>query len=438
MPIHNHERAELHQALKDFAASPRFHFLKLIQVGPLVGDDAKTLGTIADMTFEELVTAVDNHASDLHHLSDAQERLLTAVLRALAEGEVAEQPEPGFDTSDEAPEEVDEGSSHTTFNSVQCELELRERITHVKSHPDRARIDDVTVGTFWDPQLPRAPFEESLTVKQLLALDLGVLAKKRSMTSARMRALAVALERGLESLNGGQVAESSSNPPIDPSPVLPEVAVNQHPNLVDATSGAPFRHRWVGHFDTCSPTEMALVESVMYASSDDEGSADTIFGALHDFCAACSVSDFLTIMRGAPLATPVHRKLMAWTRSDSLREIVPLVRLALQGPGTHITRIAKILQGGSPASAVYGITATLLARGIGAQEVVVGDRVCRDLWTTNPGLVPLIASHVTSEQRASVAQALTAVCPDMDPFLHLWLQGIVSPAKRGKKGQRRR
>jgi hypothetical protein len=366
--------------------------------------------------------------------------LLTAVLRALAEGEVADQPEPGFDTSDEGQESDDE-STQTTFNSVQCELELRERITQLKAHPGLARIKDLTVGSFWAPDLPRAPFEESFTVSQLLALDLGVLAKKRSMTSARMRALAKALEVGLYSLDEEPAVDSPKQPPVEHKKHTQEYSQPvkiDATHLVEVASRKLFRHKWKGHFETCSPSEMALVEGVMYASSDDERNADTVFGALHHFCSVFSVADFLAIMNGATLSVPTHRKLVAWVHSSSLREIVPLVRMSLQGPGVHVSRIAHVIGGSNPAAAVYGISATLIIRGLGAQQAAVGGNVCPNVWTCNPALVSLIVSKATSDRKVSVSTSLTSTCPEMDPFLHGWLQGIVSPPKKGKKSQRRR
>lgn len=441
MGTYKAEHTELHEALKVFSASPRFNFLKSIHVGPLLGDDAKTLSSISDMTFEELVAAVDNNTSDLPQLNDGQERLLTAVLRALAEGEIAAQPEASFATPEDSLEESDDGSTETTFNSVQCELELRERINQLKAHPGLTRIKDLTVGSFWSPDLPRAPFEESLTIQQLLALDLGVLSKKRSMTSARMRALAQALERGLRTLQGTECNESLADNDLEDSSLGRKHSqcsqLDSRPSGEDLT-GKPVRHRWMGQLDGRSPSEMALVESVMYASLDGERNAHTLSGALHHFCSAFSASDFIAIMNGAPLSVSTRRKLVAWVNSGSLRGIVPLVRMVLQGSGVHISRIASILQTSSSPAAVYGITAALIVRGLGAQEVMIGDSVCRDVWTCNPGLVPLILSQATADKRVSVSKALAKTCPDMDPFLHQWLQGIVSPLKKGKKGQRRR
>jgi hypothetical protein len=429
MTTHKQERTELQSALKDFAASPRFGFLKSIQVGPLLGDDASSLGPLAEMTFEELIASEDDHSSHLRALDDAQERLLIAVLRALAEGEVAESAEPGFDPFDESEEDPTEESSETTFNSVQCELELREQVAHLKAHPDLDRVADLTLGTFWGADTPRAPFEESLTVRQFLALDLGVLAKKRSMTSARMRSLAQALEGAARRLD---VVEERRSPP-PPLAARPAEA----PRIPSPRRDTATRHKWHDFADQCSPLEMALIESVMNASSDDERDAINVFGALHHFCAVFSVSEFLLIMKGGQLAVPTARKLSAWVNSGALREAAPLARMALQGPGTHISRVARILQGHLPPGAVFGIVATLIARGLGAVQVSVDGAVCPDVWSCNPGLVPLVARHLRSEKKQASSR-VSDLCPSLDPFLHDWLQGIVSPQKTAKRRQRRR
>lgn len=434
MTIPNEERAELRQALRDFAASPRYNFLKSLQVGPILGDDAKSLGAVSQMTFEELVGAADNHASDLHQLNDAQERLLTAVLRALCEGESVEAAEPGFDVAEGAPEEsYDEPEGETTattFNSVQSELELRERIGQVKAHPDLRRVKDLPLGSFWAEASPRAPFEESLTIGQLLALDLGVLTKKRSMTSLRMRALACALENALQVLDG-----EASETYLEEAPQEPRSVPSRNP---ERRRSAPLRHKWSGHFDACSPSEAALVESVMRACSDDPADAETLFGALNHFCAVFSVSDFLTIMRGDALTIPAQRKLAAWAHSGALRRVVPIVQLMIQGPGAHTTRIARVLDEVGQVGAVHAIVATLITRGLGGSLVSLDGVRCPDVWTRNPKLVALIAKEVRGNSKSSTPQALSDVCPDLDPFLQSWLQGIVSPQKTGKKRHKRR
>ncbi|MEY4667917.1 MAG: hypothetical protein RL518_616 [Pseudomonadota bacterium] len=430
MTTHKEERTELHSALKEFAASPRFHFLKSIQVGPLLGDDASSLGPLAEMTFEQLMMAADERSSELNTLDDAQERLLVAVLHALAEGDVTESVEAGFDIADESDAQTHGGSTETTFNSVQCELELRDRVARLKAHPALETVARLTLGTFWEQDTPRAPFEESLTIGQFLALDLGVLAKKRSMTSARMRALAGALAGAARRLEVGE-----EKPRAYLSPLSEAVTPSQPlPRVRDGS----VRHRWHGYSAECSPLEMALVESVMSASSDDEGDAATIFGALHHFCSVFSVSDFLRVMSGSALAMPTQRKLTAWANSHALREIVPLIRLVLRGPGTHISHIARILQGHNAPRAVFAIAATLIVRGLGAHQVLVQGAVCADVWTSNPGLLESMVRRVATDKKQPTSSLFAALCPDLDPFLHSWLQGTVFLPKGGKKRRKGR
>jgi hypothetical protein len=382
------------------------------------------------MTFEELVGSLDDHASDLHQLNDGQERLLTAVLRALCEGEVADAVEPGFDVHEEAQEEQEGETTPTTFNSVQCELELRDRIAQVKAHPEIARVKDATLATFWAEEAPRAPFEESLTVGQLLGLDLGVLTKKRSMTSMRMKALAQALENALHVLDEGEALEEQEVTVRDALPATYPAPQRKR--------SAPLRHKWSGHFDKCPPSEGALVESVMRACSDDPADSETLFGALSLFCAVFSVQDFLSIMRGEPLTITAQRKLAAWAHSGALRRVLPVIELMLQGPGAHITRFARILDESGQIGSAHGIGATLIIRGLGGSLVTLDGARCPDVWTRNPQLVALVAREARGASAASISQALSEVCPDMDPFLQCWLQGIVSPQKKGKKRLKRR
>jgi len=429
MATHKEERLELNSALKEFAISPRFGFLKSIQVGPLLGDDASTLGALAEMTFEELVAAVDTQSSELLKLDEGQERLLVAVLLALAEGEATESTESEFDTSEDLHEPDFEGSTETTFNSVQCELELRDQVALLKAHPDLEKVADLTLGIFWQANTPRAPFEESLTIRQFLTLDLGTLAKKRSMTSVRMRSLAQALAAASHRLNGNDQKSSSSPDAVSPAVRFPPS--HRRPEPVT-------HHKWHGYTTQCSPLEMALVESVLNATSETDQHEEGIFEALRHFCSVFSVSDFLLIMKGDKLAIPAQRKLIAWVSSGSLREVVPLLRMALQGPGTHISRVARLLQGHDVPRAIYGIAAMLIARGLNAHVVAVNGRACEDVWSSNPQLAPLLVRQALSDRQRSFAQALSSLCPELDPFLHAWLQGIVSPPKTAKKRQKRR
>ena len=54
MTTHNQAQLALVEALREFSTSARFGFLKSFHVGPLLGEDSKTLEEFSELTFEEL------------------------------------------------------------------------------------------------------------------------------------------------------------------------------------------------------------------------------------------------------------------------------------------------------------------------------------------------------------------------------------------------
>lgn len=413
----------LREALVEFVASPRFNFLKSLKVGPILGEDSATLGEVSDMTFEQLTHSLEDHTSELHRLTTAQERLLVAVLRALSEGDGAR-----------GDETVDEASSSTTFNSVQCELELRERISRLKANPNLSSIIDLQVGQFWASGEMRAPFEESFTVKQLLGLDLAVLAKKRSMTSGRMLALARALENAEMHLSGGHGDMSGvAEHPL--SSVLTEIA--QRSLAIPPPTGFeahPTTHRWTGTYQEKTLPEKALIEVVIQSERGVGGVPEIIQDAVAQFCEAFTAQELLDVVGGRAISQRTVRALQRWANESSLKSSFLALKGSVQGPGVHISRLAGlIISGGNSTGVIDCLVATLLVRALGALEVTLHGRVCREVWTTNPALVSLIAREASSKRKVGVSKALRATCPDLDPILHSWLCEVVPLLQGGKK-----
>lgn len=413
----------LQEALKEFAASPRYNFLKSFQVGPLLGEDSKSLGAIAQLTFEELVAQAQQVSSDVSALSAAQQRVLIAVLNAFSEGEAISPEQHGHHEQEEA-----DSTTRVVLNSVQAELDIRERINRLKDHAGFNQIKSSPLRRFWDAASPSAPFEESLTLQQFVGLDISVLSKKRSMTGARMEAIAKALENALASLEG-EAPESDVRDA--------EEAVTQFLERVQQDVAKPLKHRWLQHQENLSPFDMALVESFVRGCHEGAGAFDGTKAALQHFSHTFLVSDFLKVCHGAPISAGVQRKLQSWAHAVSLRGIVPLVAGALQGPGVHVSRIASIIQRGEPSQACYGIGAIILVRALGAHAVSVEGHQAPDMWTLNPMLVPLVVREARKSPKVSFPRALQSICPEMDPFLHSWLCALVSPAQGSKKRRQR-
>lgn len=415
----------LEGALKEFAASPRYNFLKSFQVGPLLGEDSKSLGVIAQLTFEELVAQAQDVSSEVSGLSAAQQRVLIAVLNAFSEGEPGS-PEQHAPTEQE---ETDD-TARVVLNSVQSELDVRERVSRLKGHPRFQEISQSPLRRFWDSASPSAPFEESLTLQQFMGLDIAVLSKKRSMTGARMESIAKALENAVSFLDGG--AQDTTTDAAD------EAVTHFLESVQQQAHKPPLKHRWLQHPESMPPVDMALVESFIRGSHDGAGAFDGTKAALQHFSNTFLVSDFLKICHGEPISAGVQRKLQSWGHSLSLRGVLPLVTVALHAPGIHVSRVAAIIQRGEASQACYSIGAILLVRALGGHLVSVDGQQIADVWTLNPALVPLMVREARSLSKMPFSRALQSICPEMDPFLHSWLCSSVSSARGSKKGRQRR
>jgi hypothetical protein len=81
---------ELSEALQQFASSPRFNFLKTLQVGRFVGTAPISLGILGEFTFEKLVELGTKKIAKLKWLNKEQESLLVTLLQALGDGEAGD------------------------------------------------------------------------------------------------------------------------------------------------------------------------------------------------------------------------------------------------------------------------------------------------------------------------------------------------------------
>ncbi len=429
MTTQNQAQRALVEALREFSTSARFGFLKSLHVGPLLGEDSKTLGEFSTLTFEELVVLALEAPQELAHITPAQERVLTTVLYALSEGD-----EPRCDnepvSGEGEPADEDASESSPAFNSVQCELDLRERLAKLRIHPQLPTVKDIQLKQFWDASCPAAPFEESFTIHQLMGMDLTVLSKKRSMTGARLVSMTRALDNALASLDGVPSPRTiiKSPSPADMPPVIQRPSVS--------------KHHWCEEIDNVTPTEAALVETFVRGISDMQCHVTPFDEAFDEFCFTFSVTDFLSIVTGAPLSISCARDLARWIHSPVLATRLALLQSVLGSPGAHISALIDMVSGGYSSRAFYALGAVVCARALGACEVQVDGRVCEGVWSSNPALVPLVLQEARSKRKLPLPKALSSVCPNLDPFLHTWLCKVskeaVTPVRVSKKGRKGR
>lgn len=416
----------LQQALDIFQASNRFSFLRALQVGRLLGD-GDSFGAVTDLTCERLVElGADGVRSD-YRLTSPQIQRLAELIMALGNGPA--EAAPAGPAPAGMPQFVESAVEELALNSVQVELDLRDKLNEARAHPRFKELRTLRLGAQWDPAWPRAPFEEALTIGQLVDMDLSLLFKKRTTSGSRVHYLSKALARAL----GASASEAAS-------PRLP--AGSAQPPRLAALPASYSDHPWLlpeedsrsGH----GPAMLALLEvfvATVSAAPLRPGSLEGTMGTLPNYL---SRSDFLQVLGDAELPPRLMAQLGKWLRDFGGAPCVELIREALQTPGCPVSFLARIVSEEGRYSAFSGMAAIVLARALKAQQVRHGERVCSGMWSLNPSLISLVINEAQRRKGRDVLKTVRELCPALDPILQSWIcevAGSVTPRKGRRKGK---
>ena len=80
------------------------------------------------------------------------------------------------------------------FGSSKVEIRIIELVQRLKASDNFHKIRNKTLGHYWRPEGPHAPFEEAMTLKQVIGLNIEALLKKRSFAGQKVNAFIQALE----------------------------------------------------------------------------------------------------------------------------------------------------------------------------------------------------------------------------------------------------
>jgi hypothetical protein len=411
MDEHQPYNEELDRALEAFVSSSRFNFLKRLQIGRLIGGDADSLGQLADLTFEALVQL---GTDKLQALSVVQKRVLVSTLFALSEG--------GSNGAS-----GDDESEKPAINSVQAEIDLREKIRALEAHPEFQANKNQKLGAFWDPEWERAPFEEAFTLAQLVTMDLSTLQKKRSVGPSRVVLLTQAVERIVASLSGVNLESASKKGGRSKA-----AASSSSPRSVALPVEEPRLHPWMLESSAFSIAEVALLEHLLECIARPE-IVHSIRGPLVSSLAAIfSASDIILVAQLEEPPKQLLKKLKNWIAPVAEDPQILMLKEALQGPGVHFDKIVSLLSLNDWSPSLGRLLAVFILRALGAQPIKYQGRECSLVYSLNPGLAQLIVGGLkgSSKSTAALSNLLKATCPAMDPFLHEWLCQAVKSSKR--------
>lgn len=181
----------LHSLLAQLEVSPRFALFQHLTLGGLLSDlehspiAHMSLGAVC---FEGAVGLCQNPHLSLEHLHQ-----LINTLSALVA-------EPGKEEPREevvAEEQPRFSRRPRVFSSVEAVQLLEKAAQKLRASPRYELIQDVSLEEFWAHDLPSAPFEASLTLKQFVELPKDVLLKKRSMNDGKIEAILHAVQNAL-------------------------------------------------------------------------------------------------------------------------------------------------------------------------------------------------------------------------------------------------
>jgi hypothetical protein len=426
---------ELSEALQQFASSPRFNFLKTLQVGRFVGTAPISLGILGEFTFEKLVELGTKKIAKLKWLNKEQESLLVTLLQALGDGEAGDLFSPPPPISPRIRERVEEAQEQDApeeiVSSVQLEIDLRDRLQELKNDPRFESLRFRSLGQFWDSSWPRAPFEESFTLEQLIELDMSTLFRKRTMSSSRIMYMTKALGRALQ---GGR--EASRDEPRTPQPVVNPPVQQLSSNSASEVSAELVEVSWREAATRGGAVELAVLEYFLESCSLARSSSRPLESALATLPSYLSGDQFLSVLDAGPLDDDIVEAVGRWIASSHVESSVKALSMMLQGPGVSLSTVVEVFFGETFRGANARIGAQVVARILGAQEVSIAGRVCGAVWSLNPELIRIIVKHIEESRTLCAGDSLRSILPAMDPILQTWLYGILKTSK-GKKSPRK-
>ena len=384
--------------------SERYLFFKHVNVGRLLSQDFSELEHLAELTLASLIELITMEGCSALELGSQQAKSLCELLRAIIDedksGALLEtsEPVPSLETA--------------PASSVQSEIDLRQILDQLSKHDCFSDLRHRTLGEFWKPHWVPAPFEEMLTIQQLVSMDISSLFKKKMVSESRIECMVKALEAALVTL------ESASPPPqlTSRAPAVVTSSSVSSKELFDST-----------FFESLG--DRAVLELVFKHAKegDDEGFSDF----LAHLREACTIEELLLFLGDEPLLPKLTKKTSSLVASCFGKEVVLQVRHLLQGPGVALEVLAGALsRGNARFDTIIGFLSLVVARSLCAQAVEYKGRINTNFWSTNASLLSMVIAEIEKKKVAALEAAAL-----LDPKLHKWCK---SHGGRDKKRMERR
>lgn len=320
----------------------------------------------------------------------------------------------------------------STYRSTEAELKFIRLLDSLRTlslpHSTLSR----TLNEYWEPSWPDAPFEQALTLGQLLSTDIEAVLRKRSFTARKLSVLSAVLEKALRSAAPAEASVPSQSENAFSPALLGHEASRSSP--VYSTWG---RESDLGQSEADNSKDVALwaIETCLNRLPADhplrvallplESVAD--LPTLRSLIAAAHENRATT-----PTPLAVHQTLQARLKSHA-SPFAALFTSALSGPAVSLSRLLLLARELSPLPSIevwesssppLRLLFRILLRAHGANPAQYMNSPVPDVWTTNQKLLELVIESLRGDDRpagentgseSSLRKALVQALPLCDP-----------------------
>jgi len=371
-------------------------------VGRYVAVEAAT-SPLHHTTFEALIERLNEgeaFAEKLRELTPAEHARLVQALTDLCEQAQPElQPEsPAAALKSLRPRHV----NHTILSSVQAERMLTDAIAALRDSPRFPSIRFAKLGEFWQDDWARAPFEEALTLQQMVDMKVAALLEKRSLSHAKILHVVGALEHA----SGKSPGVSAPTPNGETGPVAePPVGAIRAPETP--------RHTWT-HADLADlpPTATASLKYIQTLGAEltrHRSPLEAVVGQIPSTLSAAEAAvawfridsphDVVASLLRLPLDEVAGLTESARNKLGTLfSQVAPLERqsfdIALRHAAMPLEPLIHTIGGGNVDHADLCAVLRLLVTTLGAVHPVVHGRTLHRYYTLAPQAAEMIIDNV--------------------------------------------
>jgi len=402
-------RSGLQAVIARLGRSARYQILQHL---PLTGLGKEAVFHHAALLHLRLSDLVEQGLPCVTALSRSERRELTEALTRLLPDEEPAQVIPLTNRQRKGDTEV--------LSSVDAERRLVECFARLRASPRFHLLQHSRVGDFWDLAWARAPFEESLTLRQLSDLKVSTLLEKRSFGTEKILNVIRAVDRALEA-EIGKLEDSGSvrHPaPSGPPPVeeKPHWCGLEQP---EAKAAVPIVNwieaEWVRAGISSSPLAL-LLRALPFALSRRETAMLWLAQDSDEFGVSAVIREDPAVVRDVLRASLT--KLAALSA-----QVVPLLgsslELALAAPAVPFLDLVEPFRDESfDATLQDGLVRMLIAANGARHPVVFGEPIPL-WWTRQPGALELVLVGLVAclpradvELRRQIGEILPRLNPD--------------------------